>query len=65
MITLTGHWLLKKNGYSDVEIRGLSNGEFQMLATRNSRGDERWSDLKYSSEEILEYIQDYGVSLWE
>jgi len=59
-LTITNRWILKRSGYSDVEIRSLSDGSYQMLGYRYSKGEERWFDLNYSEEEILNYVELYG-----
>ena len=64
-ITITKKWILEKPGFSQVEIRALSNGTYQMLGHRSCRGDERWFDLNYSEYEIMEYVDLYGRDAWK
>lgn len=64
-ITITNHWTLQRKGYCDLEIRSLSDGTYQMLGYRYSRGEERWVDLNYSEEEILRYVELYGKDYYD
>ena len=64
-ITILNHWTLKRQGYSDVEIRALSDGSYQMLGYRSIQCDERWFNLNFTEDEILRYVELYGKDVWQ
>lgn len=44
---------LSKDGFKDLKIMKLENGEYRMLAHRYGNGDERWADVD------KDYVENY------
>lgn len=63
-------WVLQKEGYEEIHVQKYYFNETNYkwyMRTSPAKGwnEEKWIELKFPEEEILDYIKNYGKDYYE